>query len=252
MLYLFKTCYSQGKSIIQVNDKSKPDKPSLVPNLVDICIKNNIKQCFVVDDTLGGFHQIYNTLSSADISLVFGLRMSFVTNPEDKSKDIDNSSHKNIIFAANYSEYEKLIRISTDANVRFFHKEPRIGYDYLHSMWDDDLSIAIPFYDSFLYKNLFTTNVCVPDFRQIKPVVFYEDHNKPHDYILKEACVEFAEKNNLELLETRSVYYESRSDYIAWKARKIMANRSCIKNSTLANPNLSHCSSDTFCIDLDN
>lgn len=248
MIYLFKTHYSlQGRSIIQVNDLSKEPKEG-PPNLVDLCVKYKVNPCVVVEDSMAGFWQIYKSLSQANIQMIFGLRLSFVDNAADKES---HNPHKNIIFVKNPQGYKTLIKISSIANTDFFHQgEGRVDYNFIHSLWSDDLVMGIPFYDSFLYKNLFTLNTCVPDYRDIKPTVFWESHEKPHDKILLKSCTNYAKENGLELQEARSIYYENRQDFLAWKARKVMANSNHGKENTLMNANLNHCSSDTFCLDI--
>lgn len=244
MIYLFKTHFSFRKSIIQV----KPYKEGLTNNLVNLCIENNIKQCFVVDDNIGSIQPAFHTLNEKGINLVFGLRLNFVNDASDMSDNSNNSSHKNIIFCSDRKSYETLIQISSEANTTFMKKEPRIDYNFLHSVWCDELALAVPFYDSFLFQNMFTRNSAIPNYRDIKPTLFIENHNLPYDYYLQKSVNNFALENNLEVIETNSVYYPYRTDFQAWKVNKIIGKSDFSGRTSIVKPNLNHCGSNTFCI----
>lgn len=245
MIYLFKTHYSFGKSIIQVNNYSEKENR---PNLVNICVDNGIKQCFVVDDNIASLQPAFNTLSEKGISLVYGLRMSFVSNAEDFTEKGNNSSHKNIIFCRNREGTESLIKLSTKASVDFFYKEPRLDYNFLHSVWDDNLELAVPFYDSFLYNNIFTQNSCIPEFRSIKPTMFVEDHGLAFDKYIRKSVERYTTECCLEIVNTKSVYYPKKENFQSWKASKLMLRSGYSGNTSMITPNLDHCNSNTFCL----
>jgi DNA polymerase III alpha subunit len=243
---LFKTHYSLGRGIIQVNEYNA-EKPSLAPNLADLCVKHEIKQAYVVDDSLGGIWPIFKTLKAVGTSVVFGLRINFVTNAEDKGETSNVSSHKNILFVKNEAGYKELIKISSKAHVDFFHSQPRLDYNHFHSIGTENLVLAVPFYDSFIYQNLLTENQCVPDFRKLRPTFFVENNNLPIDGPLAEAVRSYAANIGSEVLETQSVYYEKPEDCIAYVARRCM-DRSFGRNKTLSKPELPHFGSNKFCL----
>lgn len=260
MIYLFKTHYSIGKGVIQANDPAKENKSGGVPNLVDIATRNFEKifvddpqdpKCFVVDDSMAGIWPIYKTLKSKNISLVFGLRMNFVSDANDKSESGNLSAHKNIIFVKNEVGYKKLIKISTKAHVDYFHEIPRIDYDYYHSMDDGSpdsgLVLSVPFYDSFLYNNKITQGQCVPDFRGLKPTLFVENNDLPVDFPLQRAVEKYSKENGLETAQVQTVYYENSSDALKYMVRRCM-NREKGKQRTVEKPELPGFGSDRFCI----
>ena len=280
MIYLFKTHYSIGRGVIQANDPAKPSpdgKASQIPNLVDIVTRNSDKifggsfgddpenknpdpknpanpqnnKCFVVDDSMAGIWPIYKTLKSKNISLVFGLRMNFVSDASDKSESGNISAHKNIIFAQNEIGYKRLIKISTKAHVDYFHEIPRIDYNYYHEIVSGadspGLVLAIPFYDSFLYNNKITQKQCVPDFRSLKPAMFVENNDLPVDAPLQRAVVKYAEENGLEVVNAQTVYYENQEDAVKYLVRRCM-NRERGKQRTIEKPELPGFGSDGFCI----
>lgn len=245
MLYLFKTHYSIGRGIIQVNEYDSSKTRNCL-DLANLCVKHGISQCFVVDDSVAGILPIYNSLLSAGVSLVFGYRVSFVTDASDTSEDSNTSNHKNILFAKDKNDYESLIQLSSEANCEYFHKYPRIDYNIFHRKYSN-LTLAVPFYDSFLHKNSMSNGQCIPDFRDADVSVFVEDNNLPFDAPLRRLAESYASGNRVEVVETQTVYYEKTSDVMAYQARRLM-NRSGGKSGTFQKPELSHFSSDQFCI----
>lgn len=252
MIYLFKTHYSIAKGVIQANESKDPTNISGVPNLVDICLRNNIKKCFVVDDSMAGIWPIYKTLNAHNIPLTFGLRMNFVSDANDKSEFGNISIHKNIIFIKNEIGYKNLVKISTKAHVDFHHTKPRIDYEYYHSIAskggeDSGLTLSVPFYDSFLYNNKLTQNQCVPDFRSLKPAMFVEDNNLPIDGPLQRVVEKYAMENGLERVKAQTVYYEKKSDAFKYFARRCMSRRNG-QQRTMEKPELPGFGSDGFCL----
>lgn len=244
MTYLFKTYYSIGKSIIQVNPRGKSSS-GRTPNLADICVQNNIKTAVVVDDSMAGIWPIHNTLADTGVGLIFGLRISFVDDAENKSDSSNKSEHKNIVFIKTMEDYKRLIKISSDANTRFFHKIPRVDYRYINDSLSDTMEIAVPFYDSFIFNNLFTLNSCIPNFGKM-PVFFLENHDLIYDDILRKSVLSYASNNNCDTEEVCSVYYEKPDDFLAWKVRKLLANKG--QRKTLESSNFNNCTSNTFCL----
>jgi DNA polymerase III alpha subunit len=241
---LFKTTNSIGKSIIQYGADKEPDLNG-APYLEYLCKKNNITDCFIVEDSISSIIGIYQALSKFNINMNFGLQLNFVNDVS-----LDNSSlHKNIIFATGDS-YKSLIKLSTLAHVKHSHKNvPRIDYNILHDNMHEDFILAIPFYDSFLANNLLTFQNCVVDYRGIRPIVFLEENGLPFDYLIRDAAINFAKDTNLDIWETKTVLYENKSDFLAWQTRKLMERKSFGTGNTLSKPNLDHCGSNEFCIE---
>lgn len=242
MIYLFRTHHSIKKGIIQTNDKGSSDGAL---NLADLVERYSINPCYVVDNTLAGIWPIYKSLS---VPLVFGLRMNFISDASDKSPESNKSAHKNIIFAKNEAGYKDLIKISTRANTEDFLVAPRIDYSYFHSIQSENLVLAIPFYDSFLDKNLMQGGQCVPDFRALKPYVFIENNQLPFDAALRNKAIQFAESNGLETVETQTVYYDKPEHALAYQALRC-TDRSGGKHRTIEKPELDHFGSSFFCIE---
>ncbi len=247
---VFKTHYSgEGRSIIQVDEKvsKKPDQPS--QNIVDLCLRYDIKDCVVIDDSISGFLALDDALKANSINFYFGLRISFVNDVLDKSEESNKSEHKNILLLKSSEGYKDLIKISSIASTDYFYNYPRLDYPTIRPYLDKSFQLAIPFYDSFLFRNKFSFNTCIPNFNGHKPIFFLEDHNLIYDQTLRKSVIDFAKENNYLTQEVRSVYYAKRSDFLAWQGRKVLNSHSK-RRSGITNPELPHCSSDTFCLDV--
>jgi hypothetical protein len=109
-------------------------------------------------------------------------------------------------------------------------------------LWNENnLSLGIPFYDSYVFKNNLSYSICVPDFSFCNPVYFVEDNNLPFDGILKSKVEEIVSDKML-AVKSQSIYYENKEDFLAYLTFRCISER-----TTLNKPNLEHCSSNEFC-----
>ena len=113
-------------------------------------------------------------------------------------------------------------------------------------MWsEEDLTLAIPFYDSFIFKNTLHFCSCIPDFSFCKPTFFLEDNHLPFDLIIREKVFEYCKKNNYPTEETKSIFYETKEDFEAFQTYKCICSRR-FKQRTLSVPNFDHLASPEF------
>jgi len=237
---LFKSHYSLGKSILTLAkvNSSDADEPS---SIIDIAKKLNLESLYLVDDSISGFLEAYKSCEEAKLKLRFGLRITVCDDINNKSQESKDREHKVIVFAKNTKGYYSLVKISTIACAEGFYYYPRIDCKQLKSLWTEDLLLAIPFYDSFIYKNNLTYSICVPDFSFCKPTFFIEDNNLPFDNLLKQKVQEYAGADS-EIFSSQSIYYENKEDFLAYLTFRCISER-----TTLSKPNLEHCSSNEFC-----
>ena len=121
---------------------------------------------------------------------------------------------------------------------------PRIDFKNLKKLWsDDDLQMAIPFYDSFIFNNIMGHAVCIPDFAFMNPIFFIEDNNLPFDPLIKDRVNQYCDGKS-ETLPTQSIFYKDKEDFKAYLTFRCINNR-----STLGRPNLDHMSSNEFCFE---
>ncbi len=236
---LFKSHYSIGRSILTLEKKgdSKENGPD---SIVDIASEYGLKNVFLIDDCFSGALEAYTNCKNAELTLTFGVRMTCVPDLNEKNEESLKKEHKLVVLAKSKSAYQKLVKIYTKAAKDGYYYEPRIDFNSLNELWDEELELFIPFYDSYLFKNLLTLSNIVPDFGKINPIYVIENHGLPFEFIL----TNHIEKLDCNAIKAHSVYYKKREDFLAFLSKR------CInKRATLEKPECEHMHSDSFCIE---
>lgn len=249
MLPLFKSHYSIGKSILTL---SRPDDctkggPS---SIFQIAQNHGLDKVVLVEDSLVGFLEAKKISDSLDMQLIFGLRISVCDDISiTENKNAQTCIHKIIVFAKNTNGARLLNKIYSLA---FTKGAGKIDFDSLKEIYNDnDLKIAIPFYDSYLFHNSFSyKEPCILDDSFFNPVYFFEDNLLPFDRTLQDLIINYCSINDFETQKVKSIYYENRNDFEAYQTYKCICNRSFSnKARTLDMPNLEHCASPEFCFE---
>ena len=241
MIPLFKSHYSIGKSILTLSSETEE---GAADSIINIAIDNNLKNLVLVEDSLVGFLEAHTACAKNNLNLIFGLRMDCC---EDVNVAEKKDCHKIIIFAKNKKGCARLNSIYSHS---FVKNGGVIDFNVLKEMWSEpDLKLCIPFYDSFIFCNLFTFKSFVPDFSFTAPTFFLESNGLPFDIPLRKKVNSFIEANNYRSEVCQSIYYKNKEDlssFITYKlicSRKNFAGRSIL----LEKPNLAHLGSDEFC-----
>lgn len=241
MIPIFKSCYSIGKSILTIEESDDLDGPD---SIISLCKENEIKNLVLVEDCMTGFIKSHSLCKENNIQLIFGLRLTCCN---DNNDDSNLSNHKIIIFAKNDNGCRLLNKISTFSSLS---GKNRVDFNYLNSVWSEDLDLVVPFYDSFIFNNNMYLNNCIPDFNKINPSFVIEENNLPFDNLIKELVLKFTDYGKkYEVNLCKSIYYKNKKDYEALQTYKILCNRSFGKVSSLSNPNLNHFGSNEFCFE---
>ena len=243
MLPIFKSHYSIGKSILNLNhpDSTKKDGSDSIFSLLT---EHNLDKLILVEDSPTGFLQARKVSMDLNIDLIFGLRMniqSFQSDEEDESK------HKVVIFAKNDSGIKLLNKIYSKT---FTESNGVATYEILKHFWnEDDLMFVVPFYDSFLYYNSFYFASCIPDFSFCSPTFFIENNDLPTDKFLTGLVKQYCEDNSFEYTLAKSIYYNKKSDIEAYQTYKCICNRSFGRSQSLSNPRFDGLGSREFCFE---
>ena len=242
---LFKSHYSIGRSILTV-EKSK-DSEKEADSVLLLNKEIDRKHFFLVEDSMSGFLECYVHSKELELDFSFGLRLSVVSDLNKKDEESLSKQSKYMIFANNTEGYQRLCKIYTKAATDGFYYEPRVDFKSLKEYWNNkDLSLCIPFYDSFIYKNTMLGWNCFPDFQSLKtsPTFFLEDNELPFDHLMRQKVLNYTSKEGFETQEAQSIYYKKRSDFKNYLTFRCIDNR-----STLEKPNLDHMTSDSFCME---
>lgn len=248
LLPIFKSHYSIGKSILTLDhpDRSKSDGGP--DSVFDIVNDNKLNEVVLVEDSFMGFLQAKKVCEDLSVKLIFGIRIDCVEDVSDLNEDkSEKCIHKIIIFPKNSHGCALLNKIYTIAKTE--HK----GFTdlgILKQYWSDkDLFLAIPFYDSFLFKNLTSFNSCIVKFNFTKPTFFIEDNGLPFDEMTQQAVNKYCKINNFPTQNVQSIFYNTKKDFSAYLAYKLICGRNSFsgRDSSLSKPNFDHLGSDEFC-----
>lgn len=237
---LFKSHYSIGRSILTLENKETGD--GYPDSIIQICKENKLKELYLVEDNMSSFLEAYTNCKINNIKLNYGLRLSITDSIEDKNEESLLKTSKIIIFAKNSQGYQALIKLFSIASKSGFYRFPRLDYKNLLLNFNENLILAIPFYDSFIFNNSLKNYICIPEFGEIKPVLFIEDNDLPFDDLVKQKVLLYAKENKLEVYKAKSIYYHKKDDFKAYLTFRCINNR-----NTLDRPELNHMSSNEFC-----
>jgi DNA polymerase III alpha subunit len=248
MIPLFKSHFSIGKSILTLNDPTKKTEGG-TDSIFSLLEENKMKQLVLVEDSPTGFLQAKKMCEDFNLSLVFGLRLNVCSNMQNaEEKEEKQTSHKLIVFAKNDDGCKLLNRLYTSAFTQ--------GAGYLDSptikrLWqEENVKMAVPFYDSFIFNNLMTYNTCIPDFSFTSPAFFIEENGLPFDSLIKSKVEQYCKENQHPIEKVKSVYYNKREDFEAFQTYKCICSRSFTgRNASLAKPQLDHCGSAEFSLE---
>ena len=238
---LFKTHYSLGRAIFKGEPPSENFNEAYSLSVFDIAKKYNLKTVVVVDDSISGFLELYQSSKKAGVKLVYGLSLNVVNDLTTKNEEMLKTLSKAVIFIKNDDGYPDLIKISSFYQKEGFYYHGNIDYSNLKRLWTKNLDFVIPFYDSFIFKNSLCAGMCVPNFPGVKLKFFIENSNLPFDNIMQQKVLAYAKSTNSEVIPARSVYYHKKSDIMP-----LLVYR-CIRERTLLEkPELEHFSSNWF------
>lgn len=224
MIPLFKSQFSIGNSILTAE------------KILDIAKLNSLERVVLVEDSFYGFRVFNNLFQEENINLAFGLRISVVNNGIDENE----RSSKLVLFAKNNEGVQDLKRLYSSASLN--------DYNSLilseHSEEDfKNLKVCVPFYDSYIFNNLFYFGLSHIDIKHLDPVYFIEDNNHPFDFQIKSIIDGLGVKTET----VKTILHHNKDEFAALQMYKATCNRSGGRPPTFQSPNLNHFCSDEFC-----
>lgn len=219
---LFKTHFSIGKSILTIDKIFE--------------IAESEKEVVIVDESFSGFRRIVKKAEKEGKKIRFGLRIDCSNEEGDSSKVV--------LFAKN----NKGIKTIKNVYSKAFTKNG--GVCDFKDINDENILVAIPFYDSFLHKsihNFGNYNLPIQDLRECW--VFIEENGHPFDYQIKKEIDLLKSKafENLVFRSVKTILYEKSVDFPAFQGYKSSCNRKIGgRQINIDSPELEDCSSDKF------
>lgn len=228
--------------------KEKECKSTGPSSIVSICKENGIQNCYYVSKNFYSFFEAYKNLKEKEINLIFGLEILMCDDASQNTPESRKNEHKIIVFMKNSQGYHDLVRIYNDWRTKKenFYFYPRYDFNQLNPLWTENIILAVPFFDSFLCKNLLTWATIVPKF-PVKPILFREvNSGLPFAHLIDKAIDEFNKDNSYEEQPVKNIYYKDSSDLEvkAWQLYRCIHNRSSFQK-----PEMEHCCSRNFSFD---
>lgn len=224
MIPLFKSHYSIGKSILTIDDI--------------FSVSKELDKIVVVEDSFYGFRSLNSASQKNNKPLVFGIRLPVVQNATDEL------ASKLIFFAKSNKGITQIKNLYSKC---FCSKENLVILSEISADDVSDVQVGVPFYDSFIYNNIFHFGLCHVDLSRFDYFYFYEKNNHPFDQLIYSQVEKISNQESKSLILSKSIYYLEREDLEAFQMYKAICNRSQGKSPNFGNPNLNHFCSSEFC-----
>lgn len=184
-----------------------------------------------VEDTMSSLPYIQKFQDKQGVDCRFGL---VVRVGEDKDY------HKINVFPLNKAGFLDLYKIHD-----IQERDGQISQEDLLTRWSENLHLAIPFYDSFIFQNALTfSNFLFQPERFGNFSVFRQENGLPFDPMIGKLIEKYGDK----IQDVKSIYYEGYDDFNTFLTYKIICHRSFGSNS-LSRPNKEFCGSNRFCLE---
>lgn len=222
MIPLFKTEASLGKSLLTMQD------------VLDIQEEFQLKQIVLVEDSFYNFRKFNAAFSEIEAQFIFGLKLPVVQESKEELTSY-------LIFFAKNSQGMKQLR---DLYSKTYCSEDSVLI--LNDLKQDEFShlkIGVPFYDSFIYQNLFNFGLCNIHLDPFDHFFIEEDNGHPFDILIQSQLDAIKAPKT----KAKTILYKKKEDVDALQFYKAVCNRSGGKPPNYGNPNLSHFCSDEFC-----
>jgi len=241
MIPLFVSDYSLGRSIL----KLKPTHEGGPSDILSMAKEAELKEVYLVEDTMIGFLEAHKAFSEAGIALRFGVRFNICN---DVAENRESSAYKIILFALNDKGCKELYNIFSEA-FSYPEREGYLDLSLLEKCPKDNLLLVHPFYDSFLANNVQFFKNCVfnSPFPTERELFSVENNGMPFDTLLKDAIDARKDILPSNKIETKTILYRLREDVEAYQVYRMACNRSFGKSRGLSAPNLQHFGSNEFC-----
>lgn len=236
---------SSQKSILSWMDE-KDATPGGPTSLLALAKQAGLSKIFFVSKSFHSFSTARKICEGAGIQLCFGLELWLTTQLEGTEGSVANES-KVIVWMKNSGGYKDLIHlynaIYTKPEHKYYHF--RGSWDILKNHWTDNLLLTLPFFDSFVARNLLTFNASIFPDLPVAPILFREKNSGTlFQAVIDKAITEYNLANQLEEMAVKTIYYNKYLDVKAW-----MIYRTIFKRSTYGKPESEHCGSDRFCFE---
>lgn len=222
MIPLFKSTYSIGRSLLRVED------------LVDIAQTGDVKKMVLVEDSFYGFRVINQAFLEIEVPMIYGVRLPVV------QSNLSETPSKLIFFPKNNKGVMEARNLYTKC---FTSEGERLNLSKIRAAELDDISIGVPFYDSYIFNNLFHFGLCDLSLDDFDHFYLEEQNDHPFDFQISSALKRFGVPTQ----RAKSIYYKNKDDFEAFQMYKAVCNRRQGRVPSFSNPRLNDFCSNEFC-----
>jgi hypothetical protein len=218
----FKTHYSIGRSIM------RPER------IFEIAKTRELSQVIFVEDSFAGFRKTFQLFDGSGIQMIFGIRLPVVQSSKEEKPS------KLVFFAKNDAGVLDIKKLFTRTHCS---DDGLLVFGELKPADLKNIKIAVPFYDSFIFNNIFHFGMSDLKLKEFDHFFIEEKNNHPFDFLISEGL----DSLGVERQMGKSIYYENYDDFDAFQFYKSTTNRSGGKSPNYGNPMLDHFCSNEFC-----
>lgn len=222
MQVFWKTHYSISRSIL------RPER------IFEIAKARELSQVIFVEDSFAGFRKTFQLFDASAIQMIFGIRLPVVQSSKEEK------SSKLIFFAKNDAGVLDIKKLFTRAHCS---DSGQLIFGELKPNDLNNVRIGVPFYDSFIFNNIFHFGMSDLKLQGFDHFYIEEKNKHPFDFLISQGL----DRLGVERLIAKSVYYEDYNDFDAFQFYKSVTNRSGGKSPNYGNPMLDHFCSNEFC-----
>lgn len=240
---IFSTHYSYGTSILTLEEVGKTEVGNPI-SICDLALEYGLKQVTIVDDHIDGFIEAYKNLNKIGSQLIYGVKLVICADMTAKDEASLKTESKVIVFVKNTQGYSDLIRLWNRAWTDGFYYQGRLDWKTLKEFWTPNLTLALPFFSSFIKVNTLSFSSIVPEFPCPTSEVWClkeVESGVPFASLINKAVDEFIAQSGAQTQDVKSIYYAKPEDFETYQTFRAIDN-----HSTYGAPNVSHMCSDQF------
>ncbi len=236
ILPIFVSAHTIGESILTLDEESEI-KADATTSIFAIAKVHSLPKVCIVDEDISGYWRAYDISIKMKIPLVYGIKLSIVANLTDKTPESNFTESKIVVLFKNSKGYEDfIVPYSEAATTGVYNKERRLDWQTLQKYWTPNLILCVPFYSSFLARNLTRLNHrATPSFGNLSPVFFEEEHGHPYDEVISPALHKYCEANKCPIQKAHTIYYYNEIAAKGHLTIKCLHNRSSWDRPNLEN-----------------
>lgn len=228
---IFVSHYSLFRSLLTLEEpgRAKAGNPVSVFALAQ---QANLQEVIVCDSHVDGFLEGYKTASKLGLKLCFGLKLKVCADMNDRTLESRRTESSVVVLVRNSQGYHDLLRIWNRAwgkEGHFAYRDASYGradWGLLKTYWTENLGLALPYFSSFIAKNLLTFAQITPDLPVAAPWVLKEEGNGlPFAPLIDAAIGRYTNGDSSMVVPSKTILYARPEDFRAYCTFRAIGTR---------------------------